>query len=112
MAGVSTTAWDQNRNSGEPFSGGLFDLQSRPRIGSADETKLDPAVCWPAFYSRDARFDGRFFIGVVTTKIYCRPICPVPFARENNVVWLATAAAAEANGFRPCRSQGASKSSA
>jgi AraC family transcriptional regulator, regulatory protein of adaptative response / DNA-3-methyladenine glycosylase II len=103
MDGISTTAWGQDRTSGEPFQGGLLDLQSRLRIGSTDETKLDPAVCWPAFYSRDARFDGRFFIGVVTTKIYCRPICPVPFARKNNVVWLATAAAAEANGFRPCR---------
>ncbi len=68
-----------------------------------DNAEPDPSICWPAFYSRDARFDGRFFIGVVTTKVYCRPICPVPFAKKSNVVWLASAAAAEANGFRPCR---------
>lgn len=65
--------------------------------------EVDPAVCWPAFYSRDARFDGRIFAGVVTTNIYCRSICPVPFAKPNNIVWFATAAAAEAEGFQPCR---------
>lgn len=65
--------------------------------------EVDPAVCWPAFYSRDARFDGRIFAGVVTTKIYCRSICPVPFAKPNNIVWFASAAAAEAAGFQPCK---------
>lgn len=68
-----------------------------------DAGEFDPAVCWPAFYSRDARFDGRIFAGVVTTKIYCRSICPVPFAKPNNIVWFASAAAAEAEGFQPCR---------
>jgi AraC family transcriptional regulator, regulatory protein of adaptative response / DNA-3-methyladenine glycosylase II len=101
MDGMSTS--DQSRTSSELFRRSRLDLQSRLRTSSSDETKLDPAVYWPAFYSRDARFDGRFFIGVVTTKIYCRPICPVPFARKNNLVWLATAAVAEASGFRPCR---------
>lgn len=65
--------------------------------------EVDLAVCWPAFYSRDARFDGRIFAGVVTTRIYCRSICPVPFAKPNNIVWFASAAAAEAEGFQPCR---------
>ncbi|MGA2537042.1 MAG: AlkA N-terminal domain-containing protein [Terracidiphilus sp.] len=79
------------------------------RLPSTGEAKghgaaeVDPAVCWPAFYSRDARFDGRIFAGVVTTNIYCRSICPVPFAKPNNIVWFATAAAAEAEGFQPCR---------
>ena len=54
-------------------------------------------------YSRDRRFDGRFFAGAATTKIYCRPICPIPFAKPNNLVWFACAAAAAASGFRPCR---------
>ena len=54
-------------------------------------------------YSRDRRFDGRFFAGAATTKIYCRPICPIPFAKPNNLVWFACAAAAAAAGFRPCR---------
>ncbi len=60
------------------------------------------SIWWQALYSRDQRFDGRFFIGAATAKIYCRPICPVPFARPNSLVWFASAAAAEAAGYRPC----------
>jgi AraC family transcriptional regulator of adaptative response / DNA-3-methyladenine glycosylase II len=52
--------------------------------------------------SRDARFDGRFFIGVTTTGIYCRPICPARSPKDENVRYFFTAAAAEAAGFRPC----------
>jgi AraC family transcriptional regulator of adaptative response / DNA-3-methyladenine glycosylase II len=52
--------------------------------------------------SRDARFDGRFYIGVVTTGIYCRPVCPAPSPRESNVRYFASAAAATEAGFRPC----------
>jgi AraC family transcriptional regulator of adaptative response / DNA-3-methyladenine glycosylase II len=64
---------------------------------------LEPDVCWQAAYSRDARFDGRFFAGAVTTRVYCRSTCPVPFAKPGNILWFATAAAAEAAGFHPCR---------
>jgi AraC family transcriptional regulator of adaptative response / DNA-3-methyladenine glycosylase II len=53
--------------------------------------------------SRDPRFDGKFFIAVLSTRIYCRPICPSPRCKRSNVVFYATAAAAEAAGFRPCR---------
>jgi AraC family transcriptional regulator of adaptative response / DNA-3-methyladenine glycosylase II len=66
-------------------------------------TELEPDVCWQAMRSRDRRFDGRFFVAAVTTGIYCRPICPVPFARPNNIALYPCAAAAEAAGFRPCR---------
>jgi AraC family transcriptional regulator of adaptative response / DNA-3-methyladenine glycosylase II len=66
-------------------------------------SELAPDVCWQAAYSRDPRFDGRFFAGAVTTGVYCRSICPVPFARPNNIQWFASAAAAETAGFRPCR---------
>jgi AraC family transcriptional regulator of adaptative response / DNA-3-methyladenine glycosylase II len=52
--------------------------------------------------ARDARFDGWFFTGVLTTRIYCRPTCPVKPARSRNVVFFPTAAAAERAGFRPC----------
>ena len=52
--------------------------------------------------SRDARFDGKFFVAVVTTGIYCRPICPSRVAKRCNVRFFGTAAAAEAAGFRPC----------
>jgi AraC family transcriptional regulator of adaptative response / DNA-3-methyladenine glycosylase II len=64
---------------------------------------LEPEVCWQAAYSRDARFDGRFFAGAVTTRVYCRSTCPVPFAKPNNIVWFASAASAETAGFHPCR---------
>ena len=47
-------------------------------------------------------FDGRFFTGVLTTRIYYRPTCPVKPARSRNVVFFPTAAAAEGAGFRPC----------
>ena len=52
--------------------------------------------------SRDPRFDGKFFIGVVGSRVYCRPICPAPTAKEKNVRYFATAAAAAEAGFRPC----------
>jgi AraC family transcriptional regulator of adaptative response / DNA-3-methyladenine glycosylase II len=63
---------------------------------------LDRSVCDRARHSRDARFDGRFFIGVTTTGIYCRPICPARSPKDENVIYFPTAAAAEAAGFRPC----------
>lgn len=62
----------------------------------------DTAVCEQARLSRDARFDGLFFTAVRTTGIYCRPVCPAPPPRAANVVYYPNAAAAEANGFRPC----------
>lgn len=63
---------------------------------------LDRSACDRARIARDARFDGRFFTGVLTTRIYCRPTCPVKPARSRNVVFFPTAAAAERAGFRPC----------
>jgi AraC family transcriptional regulator of adaptative response / DNA-3-methyladenine glycosylase II len=68
-----------------------------------DKPEIDPAICWQAIYSRDLRFDGRFFAGVLTTGVYCRPICPVPLRKPANVRWYPSAASAEAAGFRPCR---------
>ena len=52
--------------------------------------------------SRDARFDGHFFIGVRTTGIYCRPICPANSPKSENISFYPTAAAAGEAGFRPC----------
>jgi len=63
---------------------------------------LDSDRCYRALLSRDRRFDGRFFVGVTTTGIYCRPICPSPPPRPRNVRFFACAAAAQAEGFRPC----------
>jgi len=63
---------------------------------------LDPKRCDRARIARDPRFDGAFYTGVRTTRIYCRPTCPVKPARSENVVFFPTAAAAERAGFRPC----------
>jgi AraC family transcriptional regulator of adaptative response / DNA-3-methyladenine glycosylase II len=63
---------------------------------------LDPRSCDRARIARDPRFDGWFFTGVLTTRIYCRPTCPVKPAKSRNVVFFPTAAAAERAGFRPC----------
>ncbi|MGH7032498.1 MAG: DNA-3-methyladenine glycosylase 2 family protein [Stellaceae bacterium] len=63
---------------------------------------LDHAACYRAISLRDARFDGRFFTGVKTTGIYCRPICPARTPRAENVTFYPTAAAAQEAGFRPC----------
>jgi AraC family transcriptional regulator of adaptative response / DNA-3-methyladenine glycosylase II len=52
--------------------------------------------------SRDARFDGKFFIAITSTGIYCRPICPSRHAKRSNVRYFPTAASASAAGFRPC----------
>jgi AraC family transcriptional regulator, regulatory protein of adaptative response / DNA-3-methyladenine glycosylase II len=64
---------------------------------------LDFDVCWRASESRDARFDGRFYVGVHSTGVYCRPVCPAPSAKRENVRFYPTAAASEAAGLRPCR---------
>ena len=52
--------------------------------------------------SRDARFDGQFFVGVRTTGIYCRPICPANSPKSENITFYPTAAAAGEAGYRPC----------
>ena len=64
--------------------------------------QLDEAACDRARLARDARFDGRFFIGVTSTGIYCRPICPAPQPKRRNVRYFPSAAAAAEAGFRPC----------
>jgi AraC family transcriptional regulator, regulatory protein of adaptative response / DNA-3-methyladenine glycosylase II len=64
--------------------------------------ELDWQVCSRARLTRDARFDGKFFIGVSTSGVYCRSICPAPPAKEKNVRYFPTAAAAAEAGFRPC----------
>ncbi len=63
---------------------------------------LDHAACYRAIRQRDARFDGRFFTGVETTGVYCRPVCPARTPLSKNVIFFPTAAAAQEAGFRPC----------
>jgi len=64
--------------------------------------ELDPDTAWKALAAHDARFDGRFFVGVTSTRIYCRPVCRVRTPRRENCRFYANAATAEQAGFRPC----------
>ncbi|MEJ2718563.1 MAG: AlkA N-terminal domain-containing protein [Deltaproteobacteria bacterium] len=64
--------------------------------------KLDREICDRARLARDARFDGLFFTGVLSTGIYCRPVCPVPPPKPVNIVYFPSAAAASEAGLRPC----------
>ena len=63
---------------------------------------LDARLCYQALASRDARFDGRVFVGVTSTGVYCRPVCPARTAKEAHCRFFTSAAAAQAAGFRPC----------
>ena len=63
---------------------------------------LDPAACYQALLSHDARFDGHFYTAVKTTGIYCRPVCRVRAPLARNCLFFSSAARAEAAGFRPC----------
>ena len=75
------------------------------RIGYHSPTNdmdLDWRICSRARLARDARFDGKFFIGVLSTRIYCRPICRARTSKESNVLYFRSAAAAAEAGFRPC----------
>lgn len=63
---------------------------------------LDHAACYRAIATRDVRFDGRLFIGVRTTRVYCRPICPARTPKIENVMFFRSAAEAQEASFRPC----------
>ncbi|HYQ81465.1 MAG TPA: AlkA N-terminal domain-containing protein [Anaeromyxobacteraceae bacterium] len=63
---------------------------------------LDRDACYRALRTRDARFDGRFYTAVLSTGIFCRPVCPARTPRPEHCVFFPSAAAAHAAGFRPC----------
>ncbi len=63
---------------------------------------LDSVTCYRALRARDARFDGRFFVAVSSTRIYCRPVCTVKPPKFENCRFYSSAAAAEVAGYRPC----------
>ncbi len=65
--------------------------------------ELSHDICYRALRTRDRRYDGRFFTGVTSTGIYCRPVCPARTPRRDHCTFFPCAAAAEAAGFRPCR---------
>lgn len=64
--------------------------------------ELDRTACVRAIEARDPRFDGVFFVGITSTHIYCRPICPARVSHPENRRFFGSAAAAERAGFRPC----------
>lgn len=63
---------------------------------------LSAERCYRALAARDARFDGRFFVGVTSTGIFCRPVCPARTPKVRNCTFWRSAAAAQAAGYRPC----------
>ncbi len=75
-------------------------LQTEQETAAQDATHAD--ACYLALKARDARFDGRFFIGVTSTHIYCRPVCKVRIPKRENCRFFDLAAQAEGAGFRPC----------
>ena len=68
----------------------------------SDAMMIDPDFAWAAFLRRDRSLDGQFVGAVKTTKIYCKPSCPVRHPLPKNVVFYHTAAEAKAGGFRAC----------
>lgn len=63
---------------------------------------LEPDAAYRVLQAHDARFDGRLFVGVTSTHIYCRPVCRVRLPRRENCRFYSNAASAERDGFRPC----------
>ena len=64
--------------------------------------EMEREKMYAAYKAKDARFDGRFFVGISSTGIYCRPICRARLAKPENCTFFATAAEAELAGYRPC----------
>jgi AraC family transcriptional regulator of adaptative response / DNA-3-methyladenine glycosylase II len=80
-----------------------FRQRSAARCENVRDMDLkDRSACYRAIQTRDPRFDGRLFIGVTSTGIYCRPICPARTPKFENCRFFASAAGAQAAGFRPC----------
>ena len=63
---------------------------------------LDPSASYRVIQARDARYDGRLFVGVTSTGVYCRPVCRVRLPRPENCRFFSTRVLAEAARFRPC----------
>ena len=68
-----------------------------------DVEALDADACYRVVRGKDGRFDGVFYFGVSSTHIYCRPSCPANTAKQANLTYYRTAAAAQAEGFRACK---------
>jgi hypothetical protein len=75
---------------------------SRGSMSNCQCMDMDDDACYRAIETRDRRFDGRLFVAVTSTGIYCRPFCPAPTPKRKNARFFNTAAAAQEAGFRPC----------
>src|SRR5215472_7777568 len=85
--------------------GGVGVRKPRDKLPSVEDHRrmdMDDDACYRAIETRDRRFDGRLFVAVRTTGVYCRPICPAPTPKRKNARFFPTAAAAQEAGFRPC----------
>ena len=76
---------------------------TNPAATALDGTTLDAERCWRAVVERDGSLDGRFFFGVITTGIFCRPSCGARRPLRKNVRFYATPEAAELDGLRACK---------
>src|SRR6478609_5674098 len=90
---ITVSSWDGVANS----------LALPAASDDAGDVHEDTERCVRAVQSKDARFDGWFFVAVVTTGIYCRPSCPVVPPKAVNMRFYPSAAAAQAAGFRACK---------
>jgi AraC family transcriptional regulator, regulatory protein of adaptative response / DNA-3-methyladenine glycosylase II len=82
----------------------LFNTRYSQRVGysTLPMLTLNPNRCYQAVLTRDPRFDGVFFVGVSSTRIYCRTVCWAKTPQQKNCTFYPSAAAAEQAGFRPC----------
>jgi AraC family transcriptional regulator of adaptative response / DNA-3-methyladenine glycosylase II len=86
-----------------PPATGATELHDGDALEPATAPWLDPVTAYRAIDGRDPRFDGRLYVGVVSTGVYCRPSCPARTPRPENCRFYPAAAAAVAAGFRACR---------
>ncbi len=77
-------------------------VESMPTLSQMTKV-LDDGNCWDAVLAHDASQDGRFYYGVLTTGVYCRPSCASRRPKRENVRFYASPAEAERDGLRPCR---------
>lgn len=80
----------------------LLDSTPTAALDATRPDDIDADAAWRVWQARDARFDGRLFVGVTSTGIYCRPVCRVKLPRRANCRFFDSAVRAEHAGFRPC----------
>src|SRR5262245_11094238 len=75
--------------------------------GASTSSRRSPPLTrdemWTAFIERDSRYDGRFLVGVLTTGVFCRPVCTCRKPRPEHVQYFPSPDAARAAGYRPCK---------